>query len=157
MKKRITISLLSICIFAVCINTHSSDIPLQLDRTKTLQGVDADQNGIRDDIDRYIKKKYSLEKQQKAVSQYARSLQASLLVDKENRNAVKAVTNTKAKAISCIHEKIPKGRFPGGGSVVKEILSITTNTKLRLLAYVSLDKALDGSVISLPSGTVCEE
>ncbi|MND97338.1 hypothetical protein D3C80_896560 [compost metagenome] len=53
--------------------------------------------------------------------------------------------------------KVPDGKSPNGDRVVREILSITTNTKQRLLEYVALDKALDGTVISLPSGDVCDE
>lgn len=103
------------------------------------------------------KKTYASEEQQKAVNQYAKSLQASLLVDKDNKIAVKAVTNSKARAISCISMKVPDGKSPNSDRVVREILSITTNTKQRLLEYVALDKALDGTVISLPSGDVCDE
>lgn len=128
-----------------------------LERTNTIAGIDEDQNGIRDDIDAYIEKTYSSEAQKKAVSQYAKSLQASLLVDTEDKIALKATTNVKARAISCIFEKIPYGKSPDGDRVVGEILSITTNTKQRLLAYVALDKALDGTVISSPSGDVCDE
>ena len=52
---------------------------------------------------------------------------------------------------------MPSGNSPNGGSVVEEILGVTTNTKQRLLQYIALDKALDGTVISLPSGDVCDE
>ncbi|NCU24029.1 hypothetical protein DZC41_11290, partial [Acinetobacter haemolyticus] len=118
---------------------------------------DADQNGIRDDIDAYIQKTYTTEEQRKAVSQYARSLQSSILVNKEDKIAVKAITNEKARAISCIFEKIPNEQSPNNGSVVEEILGATTNTKKRLLEYIALNKSLDGTVISLPSGDVCDE
>ncbi len=177
MKKGIIISLLSIGVLTACGN--DSDEPAQnesaltptqkiakmedsgelpkLERTNTVEGIDADKNGIRDDIDAYIKKTYVSEEQQKAVNQYAKSLQASLLVDKDNKIAVKAVTNSKARAISCISMKVPDGKSPNSDRVVREILSITTNTKQRLLEYVALDKALDGTVISLPSGDVCDE
>ena len=131
----------------------SGELP-KLDRTDTVAGIDADQNGIRDDIDAYIQKTYPTEEQRKAVSQYARSLQASLLVDLENKITVKAATNTTSRAISCIFKKVPSGNSPNGGSVVEEILGVTTNTKQRLLQYIALDKALDGTVISSPSGDV---
>lgn len=177
MKKRLVISLLSIFLLAAC--GDDSDEPIQndplltpaqkisqmensgelpmLERTNTLKGIDTNENGIRDDIDAYIKKTYPDEEQQKAVIQYAKALQASLLVDKEDKVAVKALTNAKAKAISCIFEKIPSEQSRINGSIVEEILGITTNTKQRLLEYLALNKALDGTVISLPSGEVCDE
>ena len=177
MKKRLMTGLLCICMLTACgidsaepVNNEAARTPAQkiakmqdsgrlpeLERTDTAEGIDADKNGIRDDIDAYIKKTYASEEQQKAVNQYAKSLQASLLVDKDNKIAVKAVTNSKARAISCISMKVPDGKSPNGDRVVREILSITTNTKQRLLEYVALDKALDGTVISLPSGDVCDE
>ncbi|WP_227553789.1 hypothetical protein [Acinetobacter haemolyticus] len=103
MKIKIIIGLLCIGILTGCGNDDDSksDTPLtpaqkiakkkssgeqlQLDLTDTVAGIDADQNGIRDDIDAYIQKTYPTEEQRKAVSQYARSLQASLLVDLENK------------------------------------------------------------------------
>ena len=175
MKIKIIISLLCMSILTGCGNDDDSksDTPLtpaekiakmensgelpKLDRTDTVAGIDADQNGIRDDIDAYIQKTYPTEEQRKAVSQYARSLQSSILVNKEDKIAVKAITNEKARAISCISLKIPDSKSPNGGRVVPEILSITTNTKQRLSEYFLLDKALDGTVISLPSGDVCDE
>ncbi|WP_374572899.1 hypothetical protein [Acinetobacter sp.] len=177
MKRRPMTGLLCICMLTACgvdsaepVNNEAARTPAQkiakmqdsgglpeLERTDTVKGIDADKNGIRDDIDAYIQKTYPSEEQQKAVSQYARSLQASLSVDKADKIAVKAITNEKARAISCIFEKIPNGKSPNGDRVVKEILSMTTNTRQRLFEYIALDKALDGAVISLPSGHVCDE
>lgn len=51
----------------------SGEYPI-LDRTETLGGIDADKNGIRDDIDRIIASKPYTERQQKAVEQSARLL-----------------------------------------------------------------------------------
>ena len=80
-----------------------------------------------------------------------------MFVDKEDKISVKAITNEKARAISYISIKVPAGQSPHGDRVVKEILSMTTNTRQRLFEYIALDKALDGTVISLPSGHVCDE
>jgi len=84
----------------------SDELP-SLERTDTVEDIEADKNGIRDDIDEYIKKTYQIEEQQKAVIQYAKSLQASLLVDTEDKIAVKAIINDKTRAISCISVKTP--------------------------------------------------
>lgn len=136
---------------------RSGEIP-RLDRTDTIGGIDTDNNGVRDDIDEYIKKTYPSAVQQKALLQYARSLQKSLLLeDKQDLIAVKAVTNEKARAISCISLKVPGGKSPNGDRVVQEILSLHTNTKKRLEEYWKLDIALNGTTITLPIGDVCDE
>lgn len=122
MKKRLVISLLSIWLLIACGNDSdqkelilaqkiakmegSDELP-SLERTDTVEDIEADKNGIRDDIDEYIKKTYQIEEQQKAVIQYAKSLQASLLVDTEDKIAVKAIINDKTRAISCISVKTP--------------------------------------------------
>ena len=41
-------------------------------------------------------------------------------------------------------------------SLLDEIISITTNTKPRLLAYLALSKALDGTVSVGLTGDTCE-
>lgn len=172
MKKRLIISLLAFLLLTACDDNlnestltaaqkiqkmeNSGELPM-LETTDTIEGIDTDKNGIRDDIDAYIKQTYPDEAQQKAVRQYARALQASLLVDKNDKIAVKAATNAKARAISCIFEKIPSEQSRINGSIVEEILGATTNTKQRLLEYLALNKALDGTVISLPNGEVCDE
>ena len=149
MKKGIIISLLSIGLLTACGN--DSDEPAQkiakmedlgelpkLERTNTVWGIDADKNGIRDDIDAYIKKTYPSEDQQKAVNQYARSLQASLLVDKEDKIAVKAVTNSKARAISCISMKVPDGKSPNGGRVVSDNIKYNDQYKTTIIRICCL-------------------
>lgn len=128
----------------------------RLEREDTIRGIDNDGNGIRDDIDAYIKRTYP-NNQQKAVSQFARVAQASLLVNTNDRVALQAISNAEARAVSCIYEKIPNGESPSHGSVVEEISSATTNTKKRLLASLAVDKASDGMVIRLPSEDVCDE
>lgn len=128
----------------------------RLEREDTIRGIDNDGNGIRDDIDAYIKRTYP-QKQQKAVSQYARALQASLLVNLNDRNALQRTSDVESRAVSCIFEKIPNGESPSHGRVVMEILGVTTNTKKRLMAYLALSKALDGTVMTLPNDGVCDE
>ena len=65
MRISLFISLLPIFLLIACGNDSSE--PPSLDRTDTIGGVDADKNGIRDDIDTYIKKTYPNYEQKKAV------------------------------------------------------------------------------------------
>lgn len=53
-----------------------------LNQTESLAGVDADANGVRDDVDRYIDTAYADQTSadlNKAVRQYARAVQSSLV------------------------------------------------------------------------------
>lgn len=160
---KIMIGVLSLGVFTACSHSPSKSIRLDslglpvLDRTSTVAGIDADQNGIRDDIQAYINTTYPVPEQQKAVSQYARSLQAKLLVNPKDKYQVRASSDASVKGMSCIYEKVPVDNSPQAARVVGEIFSLTTNTKQRLKAYMAFDQAMDGAVISLPTGKVCDD
>lgn len=163
MVNKIMIGVLSLGVFTACSHSPSKSIRLDslglpvLDRTSTVAGIDADQNGIRDDIQAYINATYPEPEQQKAVSQYARSLQAKLLVNPKDKYQVRASSDASVKGMSCIYEKVPVDNSPQAARVVEEIFSLTTNTKQRLKAYMAFDQAMDGAVISLPTGKVCDD
>ncbi|MDR1554698.1 MAG: hypothetical protein LBS39_01570 [Campylobacteraceae bacterium] len=134
----------------------SDEIPV-LDRTDTIAGIDEDGNGIRDDIEEYINKNYSNEGHRKAMLQYAKTLQANLLVDTTDQFAVKWADIQNARAQHCIFLKfdITKGD-ENPSTAWNKVRSMTTNTKVRLRAYLDFDKALWGIVLSLPEGDTCE-
>lgn len=135
--------------------TPKSDIP-NLDETNTLAGIDSNDNGIRDDIDRYIKETYFLPEQQNAVSQYARNLQSSLLVDKTDREALRLNRIGAARAISCVFDKIPSENTRINGSIIQDIIAATINTKLRKTEFKKLNQALDGTSTSLEAEDFCD-
>jgi len=137
---------------AIAALEESGAIP-RLERSNSLAGTDADGNGIRDDVDAYIVQNYSGEEQLAAVNQYARTMQASLLLPENDREAARVVALRSARAIYCIHSKFGNGK---GYRVTSEIRGVTTNTKPRLLAYLSYNRSLNGMVFSNPQGEVCE-
>jgi len=132
---------------------ESGELP-KLERTDTLEGIDNNQNGIRDDIDAYIQKNFTDANQQNSVKRFAKSMQEFLLVNPDDREAAKAASIKNSKAISCIYL-----RFPADNAyeIVNDLDAITTNTKKRLLASIAVDKALDGTVISEQHEDVCDE
>jgi hypothetical protein len=135
---------------------NSGAIP-KLDRSASLAGPDADGNGVRDDIDAYINGKFTDEKQRKAVLQKARAMQKAVLVDAANKDATKIVSLELMNSTNCMHESFPsKDGGIAPGSVSRKIEAITSNTKLRLKAYLAFNKALDGTTSSLPVGGTCE-
>lgn len=122
-------------------------------RNVGLAGIDADNNGIRDDVDDYINAKDLPAGQKEALAQHARALQASLLVDLANESAVHVSLTAIARGVSCIWRRL--GRDSAAG-VVTEIKKVTMNTRDRVVAYGRLAGALNGTVISRPSGDTCE-
>lgn len=135
---------------------ESGAIP-KLERGPTLEGVDANGNGIRDDIDAFIERSYATEPQRQAARQLAANLQKTLVVDKQDRAALMRIESEGGRAVRCVAT-----RFTGedgsrhGAAVGQELEAVTTNTKARLLAYLAYNKAMDGSVLSAPEGDTCE-
>ena len=134
----------------------SGAIP-KLDRSAQVKGTDANSNGVRDDIDTYIAAKYSQQAQRAALTQFAAALQSSLLANKADASAVKALSVRGSRAINCIYTRFDgKNGTAHPSAAAQEVISITTNTKERLIAHLAFSKALDGAVLTLPEGNTCE-
>jgi hypothetical protein len=138
--------------------SSNNKLPTNLDRTDSLTGIDENQNGIRDDIEKYIVENYPDEGQKKALFQFARTMQESLLVDVSDMIAVKKVDIRDTRALHCIFLKFKSKDVSDQNPSIawKKIRSLTTNTKIRLKAYLAFNKALDGTASSLPEGDTCE-
>ncbi|ELA08465.1 hypothetical protein MOMA_07886 [Moraxella macacae 0408225] len=130
-----------------------ADTQDNLDRSNALLGTDSDDNGIRDDIDTYIAKKFTDPVQKKVVEKIAKSMQKSLTVgkiaDEETRRLeAKKLSLEMDKNSGCIFYLADQNpNFDD--NIILELESLTTNTKPRLLAYLAYDKALDGTVSTL--------
>lgn len=136
----------------------SGNLP-KLDRETSIRGIDVNANGVRDDIEAVIARKYPQQEQRAAAMQDAAALQSALLTNPEDKAAVKAASLKSSRALKCLFLKFNVVNDPNNASpaiVANETLSLTTNTKARLQAYLLFDKALDGSVISQPQGNTCE-
>lgn len=128
----------------------SGEIPGNLDRTGNMSGIDADNNGVRDDIDQYISTHYDAGKKRAAATQLARNLQNILLSNKSDLVNLKKLNRENMRALKCIH----MNNFSKSPLITIE--SLTTNTKSRLVEYLKYAKALDGTVSSVPQGDTCE-
>jgi hypothetical protein len=142
--------------FSLIVCAENEKLP-ELDRTDTLEGIDENQNGIRDDIESYINKNYSNDGQRKALFQFAKTMQESLLIDVSDMIAVKKLDIRDTRALICVIDTFDKAQnAEKSGIAWRKIRSMTTNTKARLKAYLKFNKALDGTVSSLPEGDTCE-
>jgi len=130
---------------------EDSGIIPKLDRSNTLGGTDSDDNGIRDDVDDYINKKYTNPKEKAAAQQMARAFQKELLIDLNNKKAVDEVDKFITMAIVCARNSAPDK------NIMDDLMAATFNTKQRVKRFFAFDDLMDGSVTSLPEGDTCEQ
>ena len=145
---------LGACVLALALTACGDGVG---DTGPTLGGIDANTNGVRDDIERHIEKKYTEPAQRKAAMQTARALQQTLLVNKNDAQALNSVSQMAMYAANC------RGLiFPGleglksVSRMSEEIETLTTNTKERRRAYLAYNKAVSGTVSQLPKGETCD-
>ncbi len=128
-----------------------------LERLPLLGGMDANRDGVRDDIALHIEKTYSDPVQRRAAMQMARAYQAMLLVDKNDARALDEVSLQSSRAINCFGLALGADRDPAPGTKARqEIRALTTNTKERLSAFLAYNKSRSGTVSSVPEGDTCE-
>jgi hypothetical protein len=125
-----------------------------LDVTTSLGGTDADKNGIRDDLDKYIAALPDDGVQKKALLQLAAAVQTTLSVDPANASQVAAVSSSLNNAVSCTFQQYPGGNTAQNKAFLVE--ELTMNTLPRITAYEKYNSALNGAIITLPTGTVCK-
>lgn len=131
----------------------------RLDRSTSLAGPDANQNGIRDDIDVWIAAQAGAASQKAALRQMARSFQETYFIDTSDSIAVQAAAIRGAAAVVCINTRYGTASNSLEGTRKRRLLrSMTFNTIGRTRAYFSLDQAISGHVIQLPtSEEACDD
>ena len=123
-----------------------------------LKGVDANKNGIRDDIDRLIAKKYAATPAiKKAAEQSARSLQ--YFMEATTRQQALVASDEDGRALACIEKQLPYS-VPGNENMAsqmsKQIEALTVNTKERFTKYWNSNKLIGGGYFSQPLEPVCD-
>ena len=132
----------------------TGQLPL-LDRSKDLRGPDADNNGIRDDIDAWIAAQPISDVQKKAAQQMARVQQAKLLADLNDKEALQALGERSAAGIVCLGDVFMPERQKGR-DLRSQLEAIMANTKERAKQYLAYNRAVSGSAGRLPEGNTCE-
>jgi hypothetical protein len=129
----------------------------QLERLPLVAGIDIDNDGVRDDIAEHIRRTYTEPVQYRAAMQMARAFQLALLVDVHDAMELQRASEASNRAIVCAISAFPgsEGRITRG-RMLRELESMTTNTKERLQAYLAYNKAQSGSVSVEPEGDTCE-
>ena len=128
------------------------------DLTPGLKGIDADNNGIRDDIDRLIAQKYSATPaMKKAAEQKARALQKNM--EAATRKEALIAGDEIRRAGECTYKTLPHATEQDAKfreQMSKEIEALTANTKERFTAYWKAESLKGGAVFSQPDEPVCD-
>lgn len=129
------------------------------ERSSSLRGMDADGNGVRDDIDAFIHSSVTDPARKDAVLQLARSKQEVMALVESGQlgdpNAVKAVKIKGAHAVNCFFDRFDF-QAKESWQISNAIQKMAYDTLERARAYLDYNEALNGRSWPLPSGDTCE-
>ncbi len=143
----------TISVAAALTKLDSTDGNLALDRTTSILGTDANSNGVRDDIDRYIEAKNDTAPQKQSMRMVSKSMTAAMVSTPTDEMALRNAADTLNMAVACIWKNYPADI---ADKMVLEMRKVTINTKARYDAYMRYSALVAGTVIKLPKEVVCE-
>ena len=125
----------------------------------TVEGIDSDNDGVRDDIQRYIALEETDEDIQAILTDYAIIIQ-KYMVSEEELELMENEIIADAHADMTMH--CLRYLYSDNATEIRRNLeAVTINTKERFLAYVKADGFLGGQVFELPTDdeliVVCEK
>lgn len=117
---------------------------------QTIAGADDNKNGVRDDVDRYIRLRFNEPVKAKAMTQLAAAIQNALL---QNGTAEKAQEATRVwfRALQCVEQTLGESGYYESKRLTAEML----NSELRSKAYAQHEMH-SGGVYDMPKGAVCD-
>lgn len=131
---------------------RSGQLPA-LDTSDTIAGIDADDDGIRDDVAAYIQSLSITTIQRDALVNAAKNIQAALLVDATNDLYVSAIGEQSALSAVCLalsfEQALDAQRY------LAKLEALTANTPERVAQYEAYNAARHGSVTRLPDFSAC--
>ncbi|MCL1962086.1 MAG: hypothetical protein FWG56_10015, partial [Desulfovibrionaceae bacterium] len=125
-----------------------------LDRSASIAGPDANQNGVRDDIEAWINTLDVTEPQRKALMQEAKVLQQTLLIDLTDKAAIQRSGEELEASGKCGGDRFTP--YEAFAKLSDKIEAMTANTRQRAERYMQYNKAASGSVTESPRGDTCE-
>ena len=138
---------------AITIAEATGQYPV-LDRDSTVQGVDSNANGVRDDIENYIHALPDSPAQKAALMQLAAALNNTLTIDVENQLALDNASRTSFKGVHCLYSVYNADQASKKG---QDLQKFTVNTLVRLEAYEKYNSALSGKTMKGPKGDTCDK
>ena len=122
----------------------SGKLPV-LDRTDTIAGVDANHNGIRDDIEAWIARLPDNEEQKYWLGRVHMAVTNSMLVDVKDGYALREVANDITLTTDCQMDAYPPDTLLGYHRGA-EIEKLTVNTHAHYKAYRRFNASQNGTV-----------
>ncbi|WP_156545683.1 hypothetical protein [Cupriavidus sp. D384] len=123
------------------------------DFTATTHGIDSDNNGIRDDVQRYIDTNYRDRRQRFAMYQYTRAAESYLLETKSASDA-KLNWNSYSKAAACLNQMFGANWAREANEIQAQLL----NAPVRFQSYIETRKIAAGHIYDNYSGeSLCEQ
>lgn len=125
--------------------THRPPTPageVELDRSASVAGPDANGNGVRDDLDRVIARFPLGAAQKERATDFAAAVQ-DVLTTPMNRDAANERGLHLQRTLGCAADVLPDH-----GSVTGELFALTLNTSERVEAYLDFERNIGGAVIN---------
>ena len=111
---------------------------------QTIEGIDSDGDGVRDDVQRYIKLTYSDAPTQQALVQYAKAQQVMMLASTSKEQAIANATAI-VKSIECL-SSVHSDDFT---EVMQATRLQLLNTEARVRAYITANSQASGAVFAV--------
>ncbi|MFM0053730.1 hypothetical protein [Caballeronia grimmiae] len=134
---------------------EASGVIPALDRSTDLKGPDADNNGLRDDIDSYVAKQGYTAIQKMAVLQYAKALQAAVVAHTTDRPTAITLSDKVDYAINCVYAQFSNAN--DAYQINDLYQKLIVNTAARMNSYLGYNHALNGTVSASLTGDTCEK
>ncbi|WP_180190222.1 hypothetical protein [Acinetobacter sp. YH01009] len=127
------------------------------DKTKTIGGIDANSNGVRDDIEGYIKLKYVNNPEFVSVyMQYAKELRIKMTLASDDREVYRRASHKVSMQMVCAskidYEVEPDKMYRD----TMKIYALTVNTKQRKAESNRISSLVNGMAFTLPNEEHCE-
>ena len=121
----------------------------------TRAGTDANQNGIRDEVDSYIRTAYAVGPERDAAEQHGRALQKVVMMT--TADEAETLMIKVSRSMSCLYSVFDGGNGANHPAAVSRRLEDETfDTDARKKANDQFSEALDGRTWGLPQGDTCE-
>jgi hypothetical protein len=131
---------------------RTNQLPLP-DQSETLAGIDENQDGVRDDIEKLIDMQPVTDKQKELLIEQAKWLQEIMTLDLSYMQAISIQSEKSALNSLCLALSFDKTADALKYSNL--ITSQTMSTFERLLKYEEYNAKLDGSVTRMPLMSAC--
>ena len=122
------------------------------DRLDAVVGFDYDLNGVRDDVDSFIRSLPDSELQKKSLEQTAVAFSQIFFTDIANYTSLLQTSKRISDSVSCVHHRYPSTL---ASKRAMKLEKVYFNTEPRLVIYGNYNSALSGSTSLSPRGNGC--